>query len=275
MADDKSIVGDLINFRGLVYAPINENGVVYLFGKVTEDLHMYVEEIKPGFPDCIARRFTGKGWERIRVEFEFRSSHFKHHGHDPEGCDVVVCWEHDWKECPLEVIDLRTEIRDMENVPIKRPGKTYEELDEEKTLDGIFARVATQAGPRGWWDKIWSALHKHDEEIWVNVGKKFAGLYSPEKSFASFQPAKTALVFECFTRGQPMEGVKVANKKYAPRWGMFTVKSEDQVEFAVRSLTESQARLKDAIKAGEPTSYYSGGQGFAKKEVEDDGIGDV
>ena len=48
MTDKKSIVGDLINFRGLVYAPLNENGVVYLFGKVTEDLHMYVEEIKPG-----------------------------------------------------------------------------------------------------------------------------------------------------------------------------------------------------------------------------------
>ena len=77
MPKEESIVGDLINFRGLVYAPLNENGVIYLFGKVTEDLHMYVEEIKPGFPDCIARRFTGKGWERIRVEFEFKSSNFK------------------------------------------------------------------------------------------------------------------------------------------------------------------------------------------------------
>ena len=38
----RSIVGDLINFRGLVYAPVNENGVVFLFGKVAEDLNMYV-----------------------------------------------------------------------------------------------------------------------------------------------------------------------------------------------------------------------------------------
>ena len=50
MASDRSVVGDLINFRGLVYAPLNENGVVFLFGKVAEDLNMYIEEIKPGFP---------------------------------------------------------------------------------------------------------------------------------------------------------------------------------------------------------------------------------
>ena len=60
MTRESSVVGELINFRGLVYAPINENGVVFLFGKVAEDLHMYLEEIKPGFPDCIARRFAGR-----------------------------------------------------------------------------------------------------------------------------------------------------------------------------------------------------------------------
>lgn len=57
---EKSIVGDLINFRGLVYSPMNENGVIFLFGKIAHDLNMYVEEIKSGFPDCIARRFIGK-----------------------------------------------------------------------------------------------------------------------------------------------------------------------------------------------------------------------
>ncbi len=265
MPVEKSIVGDLINFRGLVYAPINENGVVYLFGKVTEDLHMYVEEIKPGFPDCIARRFTGKGWERIRVEFEYKSSNFKQHGHEPDGCDVVICWEHDWVDCPIEVIELRTTILDMENVSIKRPGKTYTELDTPKTLDAIFARVGTQEAPRNWWERIRSALHEHDEEIWLNIGEKRVGLYSPEKAFISFQAAKTALVFECFSRGQSMEGAKVANKKYAPRWARFTVKNEDQVEYAVNTLIESQARLKAALKAGERTSYYSGGEGFPKK----------
>jgi hypothetical protein len=254
-----SVVGDLINFRGLVYAPMNENGVIYLFGKVTEDLHMYIEEIKPGFPDCIARRFTGKGWERIRVEFEFKSSHFKQHGHDPHDCDLVVCWEHDWTDCPIEVIELRSAIADMNNPPIKRPGTTQDEPEFEKSMEALFDRAGTQEGPREWWRAIQAALKEHDEEIWFNIGQKYAGLYSPERSFASLRPMKTALNLECFTRGQPMEGVKVSNVRFAPRWGRFTVKQQSQVEFVVRTLKEAQARLKAAIHAGEPTSYFSGG----------------
>jgi hypothetical protein len=105
MVKERSIVGDLINFRGLVYSPINENGVIFLFGKVVEDLNMYIEEIKPGFPDCVGRRFVGKGWERVYIEFEYQSANFKAHGHEPENCDMIVCWEHDWLECPLEVIE--------------------------------------------------------------------------------------------------------------------------------------------------------------------------
>ena len=58
---DQSVVGDLTNFRGLVHSPINEQGVVLLFGKIAQDLNMYAEEIKTGFPDCIGRRFNGKG----------------------------------------------------------------------------------------------------------------------------------------------------------------------------------------------------------------------
>jgi len=24
-----------------------------------------------------------------------------------DGCDGIVCWKHNWKECPLEVIELK------------------------------------------------------------------------------------------------------------------------------------------------------------------------
>jgi len=275
MSSDTSIVGDLINFRGLVYAPLNENGVIYLFGKVTEDLHMYVEEIKPGYPDCIARRFTGKGWERIRVEFEFRSSNFKLHGHDPKDCDVIVCWTHDWKDCPIEVIELKAEIQDMDNPPIKRPGKGKEEDDFEKTIEALFDRAGAQAKPRKWWATIQDELLAKDEEIWFNIGRKFVGMYSPEKSFAFFSASKTSIQFECFTRGGPLKGTKVSNRKFSPRWGRFTVKADTDVAATIPILLEAQARLKVAIKAGEPTSYYSGGQPFARKgaagdEVESD-----
>ena len=136
----RSVVGNLINFHGLVYSPMNENGVVFLFGKIAGDLNMYVEEIKPGFPDCIARRFTGKGWDRVAVEFEFTSSNFKDHGHKASDCDLIVCWEHNWQECPVEVMELKSMIPDMENETIKRPDDIGK---DEKTAEQI-AKMSPQ-----------------------------------------------------------------------------------------------------------------------------------
>jgi len=122
-----SLVGDVINFRGMVYGPVNEQGVVYLFSKVAEDLGFRVEEIRTSYPDCVARRFAGRGWRRVRVEFEFASRNFLFHRHDPTVCDIIVCWIHDWPECPLEVIELRSLLPTCEGtlaaVPFARPGR--------------------------------------------------------------------------------------------------------------------------------------------------------
>ena len=71
----------------------------------------HVEEIKSGFPDAIAMQSIGNGkYKRIRIEFEFRSSSFLRHGHSIDGCDLIVCWIHDWPECPLDVIELSSSL---------------------------------------------------------------------------------------------------------------------------------------------------------------------
>ena len=49
---------------------------------------------------------TGR-FSKCLAEFEFRAKNFQLHGHDPVGCDVVICWENDWPECPMEVIELK------------------------------------------------------------------------------------------------------------------------------------------------------------------------
>ncbi len=103
----RSIVGDPINYKGLIFGPLNENGVIFLFSKMHESLGIFIEAIQPSYPDAKARRKTHRGWEDVWIEFEYRSSSFKVHGHDPKECDIIVCWEHDWKECPLEVIKLK------------------------------------------------------------------------------------------------------------------------------------------------------------------------
>jgi len=55
----RNVVGKLINFRGLVYAPVNENGVIFLFGKVAADLNMYVETIRPGYRRNLGALYVG------------------------------------------------------------------------------------------------------------------------------------------------------------------------------------------------------------------------
>lgn len=104
--------GEVVNFRGLLHSPVNEQGVVFLFGMVAQELGYVVEIVTTGFPDCEAKRRISKGrWERVRIEFEYRSRNFLDHGHPTEGCDVIVCWHHDWPDCPVEVLDLKSAIR--------------------------------------------------------------------------------------------------------------------------------------------------------------------
>src|SRR5438067_12099626 len=38
-------------------------------------------------------------WQRVRIEFEFESKSFYQHGHPLNGCDVIVCWRHNWDKC--------------------------------------------------------------------------------------------------------------------------------------------------------------------------------
>lgn len=93
------------------FAPTNELGVVFLFSDYARKHRIHIEEIKAGFPDCIAYRIEQGKRKRIRIEFEYKSKNFSTHRHDPRQCDWIVCWEHNWPEAPenLTVIELRRE----------------------------------------------------------------------------------------------------------------------------------------------------------------------
>lgn len=104
--------GAFLNFRGLQHAPVNEQGVVFLFGMVCHELGFVVELVRTGFPDCEAKRCIDTRrdtWVRVRIEFEFKAANAK--VHPRSGCDLIVCWENDWPDCPVEVIELKTAIR--------------------------------------------------------------------------------------------------------------------------------------------------------------------
>ena len=109
--DDIAEFGELIDFRGLRHAPINQNGVIFLFGMVSNELGLMVEAIHAAFPECEAKRHVGENrYQRVRIKFEYKSSNYMSHGYDPAGADMIVCWVHDWHDCPLEVLELQIAI---------------------------------------------------------------------------------------------------------------------------------------------------------------------
>jgi hypothetical protein len=108
--------GDPTDFRGLRHEPVNEQGVVFIFGMVAKELGYLVEAVQTGFPDCEAKRQIGPNrWQRVRIEFEFESRNFRDHGHDCNGCDVIVCWRHNWAEAPphLDIVELASIINTL------------------------------------------------------------------------------------------------------------------------------------------------------------------
>ncbi len=73
-----------------------------------------VECLQAPFPDCEAVREVQPGkWQRVRIEFEFESRNFQTHRHSPEACDVIVCWRHNWLDCPetIDVVELSGVVR--------------------------------------------------------------------------------------------------------------------------------------------------------------------
>ena len=113
---DRVTYGDPMDFRGLRHEPVNEQGVVLLFGMVARELGYLVEGMQRGFPDCEAKRRIGpERWQRVNIEFEFESRNFRQHGHSASGCDVIVCWRHNWDECPkkIEVVELSRVIKSL------------------------------------------------------------------------------------------------------------------------------------------------------------------
>jgi len=100
-----------INLTELEYIPKTEGTVIFLTGLLVAkgELPLRIKKIRSGYPDMEATYYTKDGWKTVTVEFEVKSSDFLIHKHDPNECDMIICWEHNWTECPehIEVIELK------------------------------------------------------------------------------------------------------------------------------------------------------------------------
>jgi hypothetical protein len=112
----RTVYGNHIDFRGLRPEPANENGVIFLFDIVARELGYSFEAVQTGFPDCEAKRQIAAGkWQSIRIEFEYESRDFSDKGNPVDSCDVIVCWRHNWPDCPsrIAVVELSEVIKQL------------------------------------------------------------------------------------------------------------------------------------------------------------------
>lgn len=135
----ESAFGDPLDACDMIHAPTNEQGVVMLFGMLANELKFVVELVQTGYPDCEAKRQGADGkWRRVLIEFEFRSSNFNH---DPRGCDLIVCWEHDTKENEVDVLELKSVMEERAKKPRRLAGAGISTADgvivDEDTIERI------------------------------------------------------------------------------------------------------------------------------------------
>lgn len=252
----RTIVGKHIDFRGLIYAPTNEQGVVFLFGKVAHEFGMYVELIRTGYPDCIAKRYIGKNrWEEINIEFEFRSSDFVRHKHDPEDADMIVCWEHDWDKCPktIEILELQNEILKLENIKVeaidKGMGSSQHEISEHLKRGSKESREL--------FEEFNKPVLKINDEVYSKVHKYRIFYYSPKRVFATVKIMRSGLNIELFTNAKRMKGVESFNREYGQKWGRIYVMNKSDIPVAIAALKKSHQYINYCIKNNINTGWYA------------------
>ncbi len=105
-------------------SPVNEQGVVLLFGKIHFAIGFpSIIKVQQDFPDCKAYSTIGGHYHRANIEFKFKSSSYYRSRRTikewEERVNYLVCWEHDSKSFnkkikTVQVISLKDELKKKE-----------------------------------------------------------------------------------------------------------------------------------------------------------------
>lgn len=85
-----------------MFKPTNEQGLIVYFAQEAAEHGWEFVSIGTEFPDAVLK-YNDEHW---RVEFEYKSMNFWHHRHDDRKCDLIICWEDNYIDCPLPVLAL-------------------------------------------------------------------------------------------------------------------------------------------------------------------------
>jgi hypothetical protein len=145
-------------FTGFYFAPSYEYEVVMLFSMILPYLKppMCIKEASDKFPDCTVIRQDVDGPKEMRCEIEKNASDFDH---DIKQCDILVCWENDWDNCPMEIIELKREIRKLP-FPIVLKPDDYLHPSTKGNIELYFQAVRKKSCDEGFEEqkKLYSYL---------------------------------------------------------------------------------------------------------------------
>jgi hypothetical protein len=264
MDDRSSFVGDVLDFRGIMFAPVMPEGVKDLLLTLLPDLQMRDVTYWPDGTGSVQRR-VGEAWQRLQVAFAVHSQEVKGHVAATGPIDLVICYVDDWGDCPVEVLPLkprtttealsRPEASSVLQTSLPEPERDMlSAIAEPVDLDTYLARRS--AATRYLFQRLHQAIRALSPEIRMTVtrGQREQGGMSyacPEHVFlfVTFQK-QHGLGVAAFTRGQTWPGVKPLS---APRWGSLRVRREDELARAIEIAKQSYGAIRAAIARGEPT----------------------
>lgn len=112
--------------------PRNELQVRELFAHKLPEYGYQLVGSHVEFPDWLLVDTQGNF---IYTEVEHRSYTFSVHGHDPTACDLIACWEHDWPQAPLPVLEFFSgQIIQPANPTVPAPNKQKAQVNFSTAL---------------------------------------------------------------------------------------------------------------------------------------------
>lgn len=113
-----------------MFTPENEQGVIVVFAMQANAYGWEILRIGCPFPDALLQ-YQGQEW---RAEFEYAASNFLAHRHDHRQCDLIVCWENDYPDCPLPILALGETDWQAKELSKAHPDKAEIEYWKQRAL---------------------------------------------------------------------------------------------------------------------------------------------
>lgn len=173
------------------HAPHYEVEVAILFGSLLPHLGRFLDkagfggdeivlaEYSDAFPDCTLE----VDGEEVEAEFEVFSSKFRTHKHDPDECDLIICWMDDYPNRDLPVIELAevvsrldkegkdVAIKDPQDPVVRYPSRLW---DAERFFEELESKNEQAVEPLR---DVVSKAREGGVDIWGGSGDKTGTLH--------------------------------------------------------------------------------------------------